>query len=149
MSDIHIGSIVPDTMHDGASDTTTLNIGYGAAQDMITITSSGISPLTTGYSSASTIHLPAELVLDRWEMNQLVVEHKLQEQEMVKLKDTVPDYADHIKSNIAKEASKDLVKKMSFTKKKLPDEDVHHFLGRVYVFTKEELIKLIEDARNA
>lgn len=149
MSDINLG----DNMSGAyvSDDNTTLNIGYGAAQDMITITSSGISPLSSSYTTASTITLtisPEEL-LERYEMNLMVNEHKMQEQEMVALKDKVPDYADHIKSNIAKEVAKDLVKKMTFTKKKLPDEDVHHFIGRVYVFTKEELIKLIEDARYA
>ena len=131
-------------------DIITIGGATGAVgSDMITITSSGYSPLHTTASSTISVHVPNTVILDRWEMNQLVTEHKLQEQEMIKLKDTVPDYADHIKNNIAKEVAKDLVKKMSFTKKKLPDEDVHHFIGRVYVFTKEELIKLIEDARNA
>lgn len=143
MSDINLG----DNMVTGA---------VGATDDLITITSTGISPYMN--SSIGTISIDSltmtmnrsvdELLEDR-EMNLLVTEHKLQEQELLKLKDNVPDYAEHIKNNIAKEAAKELVKKMTFTKKKLPDSDTHQFLGRIYVFTKEELIELIKDARNA
>ena len=136
MSSINIG----DNMVTGA---------VGAMDDLITITATGASPyITSSTISMTTFRTPQEL-LDERELNLLVIEHKMQEQEMLKLKDSVPDYADHIKHNIAKEAAKEVVKKMTFTKKKLPDEDTHHFIGRVYVFTKEELIKLIEDARNA
>ena len=136
MSGINIG----DNMVTGA---------VGAMDDLITITATGASPyITSSTISMTTFRTPQEL-LDERELNLLVIEHKMQEQEILKLKDSVPDYADHIKNNIAKEAAKEVVKKMTFTKKKLPDEDTHHFIGRVYVFTKEELIKLIEDARNA
>ena len=82
-------------------------------------------------------------------MNLIVVDHKISEMEMLKLKEVQPDYADHIKLNIAKKATTEVINKMTFTKKKLIDDDTHHFYGRVYVFTKEELIQLIEEARNA
>jgi hypothetical protein len=129
------------------------------AQDMITITSSGItSGITMGstsYTTATsgpTISINTTSVhdlLDRRDMNLIVVDHKVSEMEMLKLKEVQPDYADHIKENIAKKATREVINKMTFTKKKLPDEDTHHFYGRVYVFTKEELIQLIEEARNA
>jgi hypothetical protein len=125
-------------------------------QDMITITSSGITSgigsMGSMYTTATnTINLrsTASELLDKREMNLIVVDHKVSEMEMLKLKEVQPDYADLIKENIAKKAAKEVTNKMSFTKKKLPDEDTHHFYGRVYVFTKEELIQLIEEARNA
>lgn len=143
MSNINIG----DNMVSGA-------VG---SDDLITITAAGVSPYAISNSTTSvsidsltmTTHKPVEILLEEHEMNLFVTEHKLQEQELLKLRETVPDYAEHIKGNIAKEAAKELVKKMTFTKKKLPDSDTHQFLGRVYVFTKEELIELIKDARNA
>ena len=128
------------------------------AQDMITITSSGItSGITMGSTSYTTatsgptisIKTSVHDLLDRRDMNLIVVDHKVSEMEMLKLKEVQPDYADHIKENIAKKATREVINKMTFTKKKLPDEDTHHFYGRVYVFTKEELIQLIEEARNA
>jgi hypothetical protein len=131
MSDMNMGSTV-----------TTL------PQDMITITSSGTS-YTTMSGSTLTITTAAQELLDRREMNLIVVDHKVSEMEMMKLKEVQPDYADHIKENIAKKATREVINKMTFTKKKLLDDDTHHFYGRVYVFTKEELIQLIEEARYA
>jgi hypothetical protein len=125
------------------------------AQDMITITASGVtSGITMGstyITSGPTISITtsAQELLDRREMNLIVVDHKVSEMEMMKLKEVQPDYADHIKENIAKKATREVINKMTFTKKKLLDDDTHHFYGRVYVFTKEELIQLIEEARYA
>ena len=133
MSDMNMGSTV-----------TTL------PQDMITITSSGSSYTTSTMSgSILTITTAAQELLDRREMNLIVVDHKVSEMEMMKLKEIRPDYADIIKDNIAKKATIEVINKMTFTKKKLLDDDTHHFYGRVYVFTKEELIQLIEEARHA
>jgi hypothetical protein len=140
MSDINMGNTITTT----------------PAQDCITITSTGVTSGITMGSSYSTMAGPtisittsAQELLDRRDMNLIVVDHKVSEMEMLKLKEVQPDYADLIKENIAKKAAKEVVNKMTFTKKKLPDEDTHHFYGRVYVFTKEELIQLIEEARNA
>jgi len=125
------------------------------AQDCITITSTGITTgITMGSSyitSGPTISITtsAQELLDRRDMNLIVVDHKVSEMEMMKLKEVQPDYADHIKENIAKKATREVINKMTFTKKKLLDDDTHHFYGRVYVFTKEELIQLIEEARYA
>ena len=41
-------------------------------------------------------------VLDRYSFNRLTIDHKVQEQELMKLKETVPTYADEIKENLAK-----------------------------------------------
>lgn len=88
-------------------------------------------------------------ILDRYSFNKITIDHKVQEQELMKLKETVPTYADEIKENLARNMSRDIMKKMTFTKKHDKDADVHHFLGRVWVFTEEELRQLIEEARNA
>ena len=129
-------------------------------QDMIatTVSSGALTMGTTSYTSnitstvsgsTITITTSAQELLDRRDMNLIVVDHKVSEMEMMKLKEVQPDYADHIKLNIAKKATTEVINKMTFTKKKRIDDDTHHFYGRVYVFTKEELIQLIEEARNA
>ena len=140
MSDINMGNTITTT----------------PAQDCITITSTGVTSGITMGSSYSTMAGPtisittsAQELLDRRDMNLIVVDHKVSEMEMMKLKEVQPDYADHIKENIAKKATREVINKMTFTKKKLLDDDTHHFYGRVYVFTKEELIQLIEEARYA
>ncbi len=102
-------------------------------------------------NTASTITvkgMDAEDVLDKYILNQIVVEHKVTEHEMLKIQETSPDYAEHIKENLTKNAARDIVKKMSFTKKKDMDADVTCFRGRVWVFTKEELLQILEDAKN-
>lgn len=86
---------------------------------------------------------------EKWIMNRVSVDHKVQEQELMKLKEVAPDYANEIKENIAKNASRDMVKKLTFTKKHDKDTDVHHFIGRVWMFTDQEMNQFIEDIKNA
>jgi len=134
--------------------------------DTITITGGGggtfgttgintISPIFTtsaGTGTISTMQMPKaslDYLLDTYEMNQIVVEYKLQEHELMKLKDADVNFADHIKSNLTKTAAEKIVQKMSFTKIKDPNMDVTSFRGRVWVFTKDELEQLIKDAQNA
>lgn len=88
-------------------------------------------------------------ILDRYSFNKITVDHKVQEQELLKLKETVPTYADEIKENLARNMSRDIMKKMTFTKRHDKDADVHHFLGRVWVFTEDELKNLIQEIKNA
>jgi biotin synthase-related radical SAM superfamily protein len=102
---------------------------------------------TTTTGSIGRMTTPTEELLDRYELCQLIVNHKVSEHEMMKIKETQPDYADIIKENLSKMAARDIIKKMSFTKKKDIDSDTHHFMGKVWVFTKEELLQLIEDAK--
>jgi len=134
--------------------------GNGTMNDMITITDTGTglttSPLygstITMATSTNTISFPkssVEYLLDTYEMNQVVVEHKLQEHELMKLKEADVNFADHIKSNLTKVAAGKIVQKMSFTKAKDKELDVTSFRGRVWVFTKDELEQLIKDAQNA
>ena len=137
--------------------------GNGSIDDMITITGTGIgtglttaplygSTITMSNTTAGKISFPkssVEYLLDTYEMNQVVVEHKLQEHELMKLREADVNFADHIKSNLTKLTATKIVQKMSFTKVKDPNMDVTSFRGRVWVFTKDELEQLIKDAQNA
>lgn len=106
-------------------------------------------PLTTSAVSTIAAQRPtADAILDRFAMNEICVEHRVQEQELIKLKEVSPDYADTIKENMAKNCAREVVKKMSFTKKQEMDTFTHSFRGRVWVFNKDELKQLIEDIRN-
>jgi hypothetical protein len=87
--------------------------------------------------------------LDTHSFNKITVEHKVAEFELAKLRETVPTYADEIKENLSKNLARDIIKKATFTKKHNVDNDTHHFLGRVWVFTEGELKDLINEARNA
>lgn len=128
--------------------------------DLGVITSTGtISPLvmtasTTINSSminnaTITIRDSEEDLMERWIMNRITIDHKVQEQELMKLKEVAPDYANEIKENLAKNAARDIMKKLTFTKKHDKDADVHHFIGRVWCFTEQELKDFIKEARNA
>ena len=125
---------------------------------LTTTSSVSISDMTTGSITISNtgagygtiaMGVITDDLLDKYEFNKLTVDHKVSAHELLKLKDTVPTYADEIKENLAKNASRELVKKMTFTKKHDVDSDVHHFIGRVWVFTEEELKKLIEEVKHA
>lgn len=111
-----------------------------------TITINATDSLTYGTIAMGVI---TEDLLDKYEFNKVVVDHKVQEQELMKLKEVAPDYANEIKENLAKNAARDIIKKMSFTRKHDINSDVHHFIGRVWVFTEDELKKLIEEVKNA
>ncbi len=89
----------------------------------------------------------AEEIMERWIFNRVTVDHKVQEQELMKLKEVAPDYANEIKENLSKNASRDIIKKMRFTKKHDKDADVHHFIGRVWAFTEEELREFIKEIK--
>jgi len=127
----------------------------------LTTTTSVTSPVTmsdittgtvtiTGNGTYGTIAMSVitDDLLDKYEFNKLTVEHKVSAHELLKLKDTVPTYADEIKENLAKNASRELVKKMTFTKKHDMNTDVHHFIGRVWVFTEDELKNFIKEVKN-
>ena len=90
----------------------------------------------------------SEDLLEKWIMNRVTIDHKVQEQELMKLKEVAPDYANEIKENLSKNAARDIIKKMTFTKKRDKDADVHHFIGRVWVFTEEELKTFITEVKN-
>jgi hypothetical protein len=112
-----------------------------------TTTSGTIS--TTHSSTLAFGGFDIEDFLDCHCFNKITVEHKVAEFELAKLKETVPTYADEIKENLSKNLARDIIKKTTFTKKHNVDSDTHHFLGRVWVFTEDELKNLIQEARNA
>ena len=120
----------------------------GVVNDSITITTAGtFGTAAISSSSLSFGGFDMEDFLDTHSFNKFTVDHKVQEHELMKLKDTVPTYIDEIKENLSKNLARDIIKKTTFTKKKDIDADVHHFLGRVWVFTEDELKSLIEEAR--
>jgi hypothetical protein len=86
-------------------------------------------------------------MLEKYEFNQFVVEHKVQEQELLTLKEQNVNYAEEIKEAMAKNCAREFIKKLSFSKKHDPDTSTHSFRGRVWVFTREELVSLIEDVK--
>jgi hypothetical protein len=128
--------------------TTTSSVSLPVSISDMTTGSITISNTSGSYGTIAMGVITDDL-LDKYEFNKLTVDHKVSAHELLKLKDTVPTYADEIKENLAKNASRELVKKITFTKKHDVDSDVHHFIGRVWVFTEEELRKLIEEVKHA
>lgn len=102
----------------------------------------GASSVTIGKS------FDMEDFLDEHIMNKITVNHKVSEHELLKLREVSPTYADEIKEEIAKNAAREVAKRMNYTKRTDKDADVHHFIGRVWVFTESELKEFIEAARN-
>jgi hypothetical protein len=117
--------------------------------DTISMPVSSITVSTTS-SNYGTLTMPPttiEDLLERYELNHVTVEHKVTAHELLKLKEVAPTYADEIKENLSRNVAREIIKKTSFTKKLDINTDVHHFIGRVWVFTDEEIKKLIEEAR--
>jgi len=121
----------------------------GGMEGMGSITISTSSGGTVSSSTLSFGGFDMEDFLDCHCFNKITVEHKVAEFELLKLKETIPTYADEIKENLSKNLARDIIKKTTFTKKHNIDSDTHHFLGRVWVFTEDELKNLIQEARNA
>jgi hypothetical protein len=119
--------------------TTTITPAMGS----ITIGASG----STNFGTLTTAPTAVEDLLERYELNYVTVSHKVSEHEMIKLKEVAPDYAKEIKENLSRNVAREIINKTAFTKKIDVDADVHHFIGRVWVFSDEELKKLIEEAR--
>lgn len=107
------------------------------------ITASNI-PNSVGVSgNVTTSNIWVEDPLDKYAMNRFAVDHKVTAQELLKLQEVAPDYAKEIKENIAKNLARDIATKVSYTKKHDKDTDVHHFIGRVWVFSEEELKSIL------
>jgi hypothetical protein len=119
--------------------TTTITPAMGS----ITIGTSG----STNFGTLTKPPTAVEDLLERYELNYVTVSHKVSEHEMIKLKEVAPDYAKEIKENLSRNVAREIINKTAFTKKIDVDADVHHFIGRVWVFSDEELKKLIEEAR--
>ncbi len=128
--------------------------GVGDLSDLSVITNGGtLSPIgTVTISNTSNANMSLgesdEDIMERWIMNRVTIDHKVQEQELMKLKEVAPDYANEIKENLAKNAARDMIKKITFTKKHDKNADVHHFIGRVWCFTEQEMKEFIKEVRN-
>lgn len=124
--------------------TNTLTIGgmdgsYGVIANDTGITTNTILVSNAATSSASVSFNDDEDQLDKHAMCKFTVDHKVTDAELMKLKEVAPDYAKEIKENIARNLARDISNKITYTKKHDKDTDVHHFIGRVWVFTEEEL----------
>jgi hypothetical protein len=106
-----------------------------------------VSTTSSSYGTLTMSPTATEDLLERYELNYVTVEHKVAAHELLKLKEVAPTYADEIKENLSRNVAREIIKKTSFTKKLDVNTDVHHFIGRVWVFTDEEIKKLIEEAR--
>ena len=125
-----------------------LKIFTGNGLSTITgITNIGAVGAQTTINTATTINVNPVDIMERYSLNEVYVEHRITAAELLAIKDTV-DFKDIIKQNLTKKASEEIVNKMSFTKKHDMDSDTHAFRGRVWAFTKEELLQLIEDIKN-
>jgi hypothetical protein len=123
---------------------------YEDMNSSVTISSPMMGSASTITTSSNTVPMrtPTEVILDRYQLNELTVQHRVQEFELMKLRESNVDYASEIKHNLAKMASEEVVNKMTFTKKTELNTDTHSFRGRVWVFSKEELVKMIEEIKN-
>ena len=132
------------------SDAVTTTIGLPIGTMSYDTTASTISVSSGTGNTVLGVNIPFDMdnFLDEHSFNKFTVDHKVQEHELMKLKETVPTYVDEIKENLSKNLSRDIIKKATFTKKHDKDADVHHFLGRVWIFTEDELKNLIKEARN-
>ena len=128
----------------------TVSIANSGAVTGTIIGGAGTSTISTmsGTGNTFAMRTPTEVILDRYQLNELTVQHRVQEFELMKLRESNVDYATEIKRNLAKMASEEVTNKMTFTKKTEVNTDTHSFRGRVWVFSKEELIKMIEEIRN-
>lgn len=136
-------------MDDMITSSVSIPVMTGTLTDTITISGTGASgsaTITTAYGGI--FNFDIDNFLDEHIMNRVTCDHKVAGHELLKLKEVAPDYANEIKENLARNVSRDIMKKITFTKKLDKDADVHHFIGRVWVFTEDELKNLIKEARN-
>lgn len=134
-------------------DTLKVNTGAGWGS-IISVGNGGIGAgsitTTTSNNTISGVRFPSttnEEILDKYSFNEVLVEHKISAAELLAIKDTV-DFKDIIKQNLTKYAAKEIANKMNFTKKHDMDSDSHLFRGRCWVFTREELLELIEGVKH-
>lgn len=134
-------------------DPTTVDINdyLTIVQDHMTAKIGGsiVSPAALQANAMSTVmaSIPKNSVEDRMDefaLNRVSIDYKVAAHELLKLQATNPDYASEIKESIAKDIARDITKKVTFTKRHISETDVHHFIGRVWVFTDEELKQIIK-----
>jgi uncharacterized spore protein YtfJ len=123
------------------------SITYGVPTGVVDTSAWAANTITAATNSGSSIKIKptADQIMDEHSLNRIAVDHKVTAQELLKLQEVAPDYASEIKENIAKNLARDIAKKVMFKKKHDKDADVHHFIGRVWVFTDEELKELLQE----
>ena len=86
-------------------------------------------------------------ILDHYSFNnKFVADHRVKTHELLKLKELYPSYTDEIKENLSRNLSREIIKKIAFTRRYEKLNDVENFIGRVWVFNEEELKNLITHA---
>ena len=148
MTNVSVGTLVGDggdlkIMTDNGLQTITANTVLSGAG----ISNAFVTTAPMNGVSGVTFNVKPDDVLEKYEFNQFVVEYKVQEQELLKLKETNVNYTDEIKEVMAKNCAREFIKKLSFSKKHNVETDTHSFRGRAWVFTREELVSLIEDVK--
>lgn len=84
-----------------------------------------------------------EDVMTEYELNRVTAVYALSTMELMKLKEVSPDFADEVKTTIAKNISQEVARKITYTKKHNVDSDSHQYIGRVWVFTDHDLKDLL------
>jgi len=152
-SNIAVGTVVDDDgdlkimTNNGLQSITANTVSVGAGISNAVLTTPNMGNVWAGNVNTIAAVVNPDDMLEKYEFNQFVVEHKVQEQELMKLKETNVNYAEEIKEAMAKNCAREFIKKLSFSKKHDPDANTHSFRGRVWVFTREELVNLIEDVK--
>jgi hypothetical protein len=139
-----------DVLDEVLQATITLNDGTFSIATGNGLTTLGVDSWSAANVVAAATPLPkitrtVDEIMDEHSLNRIAVDHKVTAQELLKLQEVAPDYASEIKENIAKNLARDIAKKVMFKKKHDKDADVHHFIGRVWVFTDEELKELLQN----
>lgn len=124
---------------------TTISTGTISTQGITISTASSNSAISYGSLTRSPTLI--EDFLERYELNYITVVHKVAAHELLKLKEVAPDYATEIKENLSRNVAREIINKTTFTKRLDVDSDVHQFIGRVWVFSDEELKILLEEAK--
>lgn len=131
------------------NDTVDINDYLTIAQGHAAINGSILSPSSLQANAMNTImaSIPQNAVeerMDKFALNRVSIDHKVAAHELLALQAANPAFAEEIKETIAKSLARDITKKITFTKRHNMNTDVHHFIGRVWVFTDEELKQIIK-----
>jgi hypothetical protein len=147
-----IGDVITGLVNNDGTLDSRITVSSGSFPSIIATTPwDSINDNITDTFAANKITVPKfyiEEFLEERALNRIAVDHKVTDAELMKLKEVAPDYANEIKDNIARNLARELTAKIAYKKKHDKDADVHHFIGRCWVFSDEEIKRLIEDARN-
>lgn len=120
-------------------DLTTIPDGYYTNIGNSYTTMTGVAPRTS--------YFDADYILRNYQKHKVDVAVMIDSSHHKYLNED--DFKDHIKSELSHETSKELVKRMQFTKSENHIEFTTRFRGRAWVFTDEEMKQFIKDITNA